>query len=310
MHAKQMMMALCAAGIAFGAFAEEEKVGYVWAPGEGLSYNGTPLVATEVGLAFDSKFLSYGLVDNDDPILTPSAKMTFGDWVEIGAEALFDMTQYGKKAGYGNRAGRCIEFDPGIALVHAFDGDDFEWLPTKVEFSLGYMYEYHPRAMGGGTGEPGDDTQFVTLEVGLPDLWIEPTFTYERDIDRDDGTYLSVELGHTFPLIGGGEEGADPVLAFRPSVAQGFGNNQRVRGYLCSDWEEETPLDRAGLMDTSVKGELAWQIADGLSLSAYVAYYDFLFDSRIRESVRGYEARGRNDHSWNFVTGIALTAAF
>ena len=309
MQAKQMMAALFAAVFAFGAFAEEEAAGYAWAPGEGLSYNGKPVLATELGLSFDSKFMSYGLVDNDDPILTPSAEVTIHDWLKLGVEAIFDMTKYGKKAGYGNRAGRYQELDPSIALAHAFNGDDFEWLPTKVEFSLGYMYEYHPRSMGGGTGEPGDDTQFVSLEVGLPDLWIEPKFLYERDIDRDNGTYLQLEIGHTFALVGG-EEGADPVLAVRPSISQGFGNSQRVRGYLCKDWDEEIPLDHAGLMDTCAKGELTWNIASGLSLSAYVAYYDFLFDSRIRDASRGYEARGRNDESWNFVTGVALTASF
>ena len=96
-----------------------------------------------------------------------------------------------------------------------------------------------------------EDTQFITFEFGLPDLWIEPAFLYERDIMRDNGTYLNLELGHTFALIDGAEEGEDPVLTIKPSIAQGFGNAMRVRAYV-SDANGE-PLDHSGLMDTMVK---------------------------------------------------------
>jgi hypothetical protein len=63
-------------------------------------------------------------------------------------------------------------------------------------------------------------------------------------------------------------------------------------------------------MDTCIKGELTWTVCDWLSVSGYVAYYDFLFDSTIRESVRGYESTGRADRSYNFVGGLAVTATF
>lgn len=318
MSIKQLMAVACAAGLAFGAFAEEakaseaekeEKEGVSFTPGEGISFGEMQIVTAEFGLAFDSKFMSYGLVDNKDPIITPSAGITFFDWVCFEVEALFDVTKYGKKAGYGNRASRYMELDPGVSLVHSFSPDDYEWLPTTVEFSLGYSYEYHPRSMGGGTGEPGDDTQFVTFEVGLPDLWVEPTFSYERDIDRDNGTYLNLELGHTFPLIDGEGDG-DPLLALRPSIAQGFGNTQRVAGYLVKHHTEDEALDHGGLMDTCAKLELTWNICDCLSLSGYVAYYDYIFDEEMRDAARDYEATGRDDTSWHFVGGVALTATF
>jgi hypothetical protein len=307
---KKLMIVACAAAICGGAWAADEAK-----PVPTETANAKPAVeeeekdepsfpiSVEAGLAFDSKFLSYGLVDNNDPILTPSASITFFDWLTFGVEALFDTTKYGKKAGYGNRAGRYFELDPSVELRHTFSEEDAGWLPTAVELAVGYSYEYHPRSMGGGTGEPGDDTQFVTFEIGLPDLWIEPTFSYERDIDRDNGTYLNLELGHEFPLIDGDGEDADPVLALRPSVAQGFGNSQRVKGYL-------DPLDHSGLMDTCLKLELTWNICDHVALAGYVAYYDFLFDRQIRDASRGYEAHGRWDESWNFIGGLSLTLSF
>ena len=278
------------------AAAKEEEEETDESPLEGL-------VSVEAAVSIDSKFLSYGLVDNNDPIVMPSASITFFDWLSFSVAALFDTTKYGKKAGYGNRAGRYMELDPGVELRHTFSEEDASWLPTAVELAVGYMYEYHPRSMGGGTGEPGDDTQFVTFEIGLPDLWIEPTFSYERDIDRDDGTYLNLELGHEFSLIDGDGEDADPVLALRPSVAQGFGNTQRVKGYL-------DPLDHSGLMDFCAKLELTWNICEHVSLAGFVAYSDFLFDRQIREAAREYEAHGRWDESWNFIGGLALTVSF
>lgn len=307
MNSKHILMTIaCAAALCGSVRAETKETedqGLNWAMGEGVTYGETSIVSAEVGLAFDSKFMSYGLVDNKDPIVTPSAAVTFLDWITFDCAALFDTTTYGRKAGYSNRGGRYIEFDSGVSLAHAFSPDDYGFLPTTVELSLGYAYEYHPRAMGGGTGEPGDDTQFVTFEVGLPDLWVEPKLAFERDIDRDNGTYVNLELGHSFALIDGAGENDDPVLVLRPSVAQGLGNTQRTRGYDLAE-------DHGGLMDTCVKLELTWNMGGGVALGAYVAYYDYLFDATLREGARAYEATGRADTSYHFVGGLALAATF
>ena len=314
MNSKHIMTAFaCAAALCGSVRAAEankdaESSGLNWAMGEGVTFNETPIVAAEVGLAFDSKFMSYGLVDNNDPILTPSAALTFFDWVTFSVESIFDTSRYGEKAGYGNRAFKYQELDPGVAIGHAFGPDDVAWLPTTVEFELGYMYEAHPQVVD-------DDTQFITFSIGLPDLWFEPTFSYERDIDRDDGTYLNLEIGHTISLIEGKEEGDDDILSFRVSLAQGWGDRDRVSNYLSDvgliDEEGEHPgLDRACLMDTCLKGEFTWNITDGVSLGAYIAYYDYLFDSAAREGAKVYEATGSYSDSYNFVTGLALAVAF
>ena len=138
------------------AESEESSQGWNWAMGEGLTYDEQPIVSAEVGVSVDSKFLSYGLVDNNDPIFTPSASLTIYDWLTFSVESIFDMTKYGRHAynENANRAGRYQELDPGVALEHAFSPEDYEWLPTTVEFSLGYMYEYHPRSFNVGQ----DDT--------------------------------------------------------------------------------------------------------------------------------------------------------
>ena len=308
MNSKHIMMTIaCAAALCGSVQAETKETedqGLNWAMGEGVTFGETSVVSAEVGLAFDSKFMSYGLVDNNDPILTPSAALTFFDWVTLGVEAIFDTSSYGKRAGYRDHAFRYQELDPGVAIGHAFGPDDAAWLPTTVAFELGYMYESHPKVVD-------DDTQFITFSVGLPDLWFEPTFSYERDIDRDDGTYLNLEVGHTFSVVEGKEEGDDDILAFRVSLAQGWGDKRRVVAYLPDVGNDEAEgLGRASMMDTCVKGELTWNITDGVSLGAYVAYYDYLFDSHARNSARAYEATGSHTDSYSFVMGVSLAVAF
>ncbi len=303
MNSKHIMSAIaCAAALCGSVRAETDgkdadAQGLNWAMGEGVTFNETPIVSAEVSLAFDSKFMSYGLVDNNDPILTPGASLTFFDWFTFSVESIFDTSRYGEKAGYGNRAWEYQELDPGFAIGHAFGPD--VGLPTTVEFELGYMYEAHPRVVD-------DDTQFITFSVGLPDLWFEPTFAYERDIKRDEGTYLNLEIGHTFSVVEGKEEGDDDILSFRVSLAQGWGDQRRVAAYL----EDANGLSRRSLMDTCLKGELTWNITDGVSLGAYLAYYDYLLDSSARDGATAYEGTEAYSESYNFVTGISLAVAF
>lgn len=272
--------------------------GWAYRPGEGVSFAERPVVSAEVSLAFDSKFLTYGLVDNPEPILSPEALVTLFDWVQLKAASIFDLTGYGRRAGYGDRAWRYQELDPSARLVHRFSAEDVGWLPTSVSVEAGYMYEQHPRAVC-------DDTQFVWVELSLPDLWVEPTLQFERDIDRDDGTYLNLELGRSFAVVGDGES---PTLSLRPSVAQGWGDRRRVAGYLSRS--DGGALERAGLMDTLVRLAAEWRVCDWLALSGYVGYSDYLFDRHLREAARRYEITGDCRDSFQFVCGLELKASF
>ena len=72
---------MCAAAVCGAAFANEEteSTGWEYSPGEGVSFNEHPIVSAEFSLAFDSKYLSYGFVDNNHPILTPAGELKFFD---------------------------------------------------------------------------------------------------------------------------------------------------------------------------------------------------------------------------------------
>ena len=262
-------------------------------------------VSAEFGLAFDSKYLTYGVMDGKDPIVTPSATVTFFDTLYFSVESIFDVTKgNGKRGGYGNRAGQWTTLDAIVGVTHDFDlGETLGAL--TVDFN--YIYEYIRRYE-----DAMDDTQYLNLELSLGDLWLEPTFAVERDLMADDGTYFYFEIGHTFPLVDGESEDDDPVLAFRPSVGQGVGNSKRTHGYFD---ESSEGFAHAGMMDTNVKGELTWNICEHLALSAYVAYYDYLFDRNMRHAACDYNGAwsdhsGKYRQSSQFVGGLALTASF
>ena len=299
---------MLASALALGATvlaAEDAQLPSTWTyvPGEGVSYNEQPIVSAEFGLAFDSKYMTYGVVDGKDPIVTPSAQITFFDWVYFGVSAIYDVSR-----GNRGRKGMYSTLDATVGIAH-----DCEEL-GKLSVDFNYMYEFLPRRHwdnDAGKYEVGD-TQYLNLELSLGDLWLEPTLAFERDLMADDGTYVNFEIGHTFTLVGDEE---NQVLTIRPAIGQGFGNTQRAAGYFQKHLDSDESLSHGGLMDTTVKCELEWAVTDWLSLGGYVAYYDYLFDSNMREGARCHnaDARGRtetNASSWNVVCGLSLTAKF
>ena len=320
MNTKKLMTVACAAALCGGVWAADEAkpVPTSTANAEKKEVqveekDDTPLVAVEAGLSLDSRYMTYGVIDGKDPILTPSAQIKFLDWVYFGVESIFDMTKAnGKRGGYGNRAGQWTTLDAIVGVAHDFDcGETLGALSVDFNYIYEYLrrYKYH-----NSDAEDKDmgDTQYLNLELSLGDLWFEPTLGIERDLMADDGTYVNFEVGHTFPLIDGEGEDADPVLSFRPSVGQGLGNTQRAAGYFVKCKGSEEPLDHGGLMDTTIKGELTWNICEHLSLSGYIAYSDYWFDGNMRDGARAHNADwGRScDHSWNFYGGIALGVSF
>ena len=121
-------------------------------------------------------------------------------------------------------------------------------------------------------------------------------------------------LAHEFALIESEseDEDADPVLSLTPSVGQGFGNTQRVRGYFAKERGSEEALDHGGLMDTTLQLDLTWNVCDHVSFGAYVAYSDYIFDSNMRHGARAHNAEwGKGcDESWNVYGGLSMTVSF
>ena len=206
MNTKTLTAAVIAAGCTFGAVAADQKA----VPTTADTKSAKPveveetddpfdkLVSAEFHIGIDSRYMTYGMIDGKDPIVVPGAQITFFDWVYFGVESIFDVTKgNGKRGGYGNRAGRWTTLDASVGIAHEFElSEKF----GKLSVDFNYMYEYIERYhsdMG--------DTQYLNLELGLSDgiFWLEPTLAIERDLMADDGTYVNLELGHSFALIDG-----------------------------------------------------------------------------------------------------------
>ncbi len=301
MNAKKIIAAAFFAVLAGGVYASEsESASLEWAPGEGVSYGDKSIMSTEATLKFHSKYMYYGVVYGNDPIVVPGACATFFDWAYVGIESIFDTTKgNGKGFGYGNRAGRYTTIDASVGIAHEFELNEF-WGTLGVDF--GYMYEYFTRHTEGGIW----DCQYLTLEMELDwALFLKPTLYVERELMYDDGTYASLKLGHTFNF--------DDVkgLSLTPSITQGFGNSLRTKGYF-AELEKVEGFDHGGLMDTTIMLELEYKINEWLKFGAYVAYYDYLFDDDMREAAAAYNAQwgSGEDKTWNFVGGLSFTATF
>lgn len=300
MNVMKMTVVACSA-VVCGALTAAESESEAEKSGFSLS----DYVAVEAGVALDSRYMSYGVIDGKDPIVTPSAQVTLFDYVYFGVSAIYDVTKAnGKRGGYGNRAGQWTTLDATVGVAH-----DFELCESLGALSVdfNYIYEYLRRYhsdMG--------DTQYLNLEFSLGDLWLEPTLAIERDLMADDGTYVNFSIGHEFSIIDGANEDDLPVLAFRPSIGQGIGNSQRAAGYFVKRKGSEEALDHGGLMDTTIMGELTWNICENISLTGYVAYSDYLLDGNMRDGARAHNADWGSacDRSWNVYGGIALGVSF
>ena len=240
--------------------------------------------------------MTYGVIDGKDPIVVLGASIALFGWVYFGVEAIFDTTKgNGKRGGYSNRVGKYTTLDALVGLSREFNLGE---TVGSLGIDVGYMYEYMPRL-----DDEAGDTQYFTAELSLGDLWLEPTLLFERDIVVDDGTYVNLELGHSFELSEG--------IALRFAVGQGLGNSLRTKGYF-SGLEKVEGFDHGGLMDTTVRLDLEYGIADWLTFGAYVAYYDYLLDGNMRKAAAAYNGEwgAGEDKTWNFVGGISISATF
>ena len=71
MKANKMTMCGVFAAMAAGAFASDgESSKIAWAPGEGVTFGETSVVSTEFFLGFDSRYMTYGVIDGKEVTMT------------------------------------------------------------------------------------------------------------------------------------------------------------------------------------------------------------------------------------------------
>ncbi|MBR3822599.1 MAG: hypothetical protein IKJ37_13390 [Kiritimatiellae bacterium] len=261
-----------------------------------LSCNDTrnSYVEGTASIDFTSKVLSYGLPDSSKPNLLPYGELTFFDCLSAGSRFYIDLTDIGERMGRGDRTFDLWEVDMPVDLRKRFSSKDCVWIPTCVEIGIGYRYEYHP------SRTHISDTQFWLADISLPDIWVVPRLSYERDVIRDNGTYLNFSLSKEIEIF--------DSVSIVPSVSQGWGDVRRVAGYLPGP-DMVGRLDHSGLMDASFRLDLVWKVSERVSVSVFTAYSEFLFDRDIRESARNYIRQsdaGAHNRSWSIPFGLSV----
>lgn len=250
-----------------------------------------------IGIDYCTKQLTYGLIDNPHPILTPAVELAFGheDWftLAIGVEAIFDMTNYGaKEGGYNDRRYKYQELAPGITLSRTWKTADA--IGSDLETALNYTYEYHPRTCKKPAEEfENPDTQWLNFEISAPDFWLVPTLAIEYQLARQgtegyaDGKgaiYATFDVSHTFDI--GAPLGLDEeTLTLTPIVGFGMGNKARNECDF-GDWyeENEKSADPFLLRDGYARLELTYAPIEGLEITPYIGCHQQL-DSSVRDAV-------------------------
>lgn len=247
-----------------------------------------------VGADFASQQMTRGLVDNDEPIVTGSASLSWGV-LSFGVEGIFDTTDWGETdGGYGDRKWKWQELDLTPALAWTFE----DLVGTPLEAELSYSWQHHPDAKDEEGEDANPDTQVIGLSLGLPEVPLSPSLSLEWDVDDEEGAvYAQLGVSHAFELLAAAEEDADPVLALELHGGLGMGNAKR------NDFDAE--WDHAGLKDVELGVALPWTVGP-LTVSPYATCTEQV-EHALRRAAKDSDPDG---HSFQWVAGVAVEASF
>lgn len=244
-----------------------------------------------LGLDACSKQLTYGLIDNPHAILTPSAELSYGhdDYftLALGAEAIFDTTNFGAKdGGYNNRKYKYQELAFGLTLAKTFDTSDA--IGSVLDTAVNYTYEYHPRSCNKpAMGWENPDTQWLNFEVSAPDYWLVPTFALEYNVDDQQDAkgaiYATFDVHHEFDI--GTEMGLDEgFMTLTPTLGFGMGNQDRNEADF-GDYYAEAGKEADNFMLRDAYGvlELSINPLEGFSITPYAGFHQQI-DSDARDA--------------------------
>ena len=265
--------ALCAAAIT-PALAQEE---------------GFALPDVSVGIDYCSKQVTRGLIDNEEGIATLSAAIEW-EGFSFEVDGIFNTTDEMEEDGYD--AWDNTEVDYIFGYGYTFGADDFG-LPTDIELALDYTYEWD----NGGELEDDDHVQYIHASIGLPEVFLSPTLAGEWMLDQFHGQYYSLELSHTFELVAGEGEDADPAVGLTLSVVQGLADKKYN--------EDDLEKDFWAFRDTTLTATLDWIVCDYLTVSPYISYSDH-FGGPVRKAAKCDE----HDDTYHFYGGVAVSASF
>jgi hypothetical protein len=234
----------------------------------------------EVTADFFDKYIWRGQNLVDDWVFQPGVSATYG-----GVTASFwgnmDLTdEIGSNGDFS-------EVDLTLDYSGQFPGIDI------LGYSVGMIHYDFPV-----TGA-ADDTTELYAGVGL-DVPASPSVTFYRDVDEaDDGTYISVGVGHSFENVF--ELAPDTPVGVDIGASLGWGNTAYNKFY----WGATPSGSTIGgeMNDLVLSIGLPFELA-GLSFTASASYVTLIGDDIRKTDTYG---KGKDD---NLVVGIGFSAGF
>ena len=210
-----------------------------------------------------SKYIWRGMDVNDDFVIQPSITASVGGF-SFNVWGNMDTTNYGKEAGYGDKAGEFTEID--LTLDYAFS--------YKIaSFDVGIINYTFPNSVGESTYEG-------YLSVGL-DTFLSPTVSLYYDFDEVNGFYGNFGISHSFKI--------SDVASLDLSSSIGYGSSNFNEGYFGDD--------SAGFVDFNMGASVGFKVGKYVTISPFLSY-----SSIVDDDLRDATAYKDNDNFYGGIT--------
>ncbi|MBN2590768.1 MAG: MipA/OmpV family protein [Sedimentisphaerales bacterium] len=158
-------------------------------------------VDVEITADYNGKYVWRGQNLDDDPVFQPGMSATYGG-LTFGIWGSMETTSF-----TGN-SGEFTEVDEYVDYSASVPGIDI------LGFSVGLIYYDFP-----GTTIPRTAEAYWGLSLDVP---LNPSITFNHDIDEADGLYISAGIGQSFELF---EIGEDSSVSVDLGASFGWGDN-------------------------------------------------------------------------------------
>ena len=233
-------------------------------------------ISLELTTDFAGKYIWRGQNLNDDPVFQPGFSAAYGN-LTVGIWGNLDLT------GINDRNGDFLEMD--YYLDWSDDLPDVE----GVGYSVGLIYYDFPGSYADGTRLPDTLEAYLGFSFDIP---ADPSITCYHDLDEVDGTYISLNIGHTVEHVL--ELSPDIPIAMEMSATLGWGSASYDKYY----WG----ANQSKINDLVLSVSFPFDI-EGLAITPSINYVTLLSDDIRETDVYGTA-------SDFFFVGIGITKKF
>ena len=228
-------------------------------------------VSVEVGLDAYSHYVWRGMLLTDDPVLQPSltlglAGFSFNVWGSI------DTTDVNELTG-GDMTGPTYNMQE-LDYTLSYGFSPMEGVDLEVG---GILYTFP------GTAFAETTEIYAALGVSVP--YLDPSLTVYYDVDEAEGVYAGLSAGHAWQLM-------EP-LSLSVGGSVGWGSSDYHAFYF--------GVDDSDLSDFNLSVGLEYVVSENVSVSATLAYSDFLGDDIGDAADAGYGEDGQFYGGFGFV---------